>query len=218
MLQDFLHIVIHHMEKKFYTLQEVTGLLGGIAPKTLREWMQRLGMQAVQDKRDPRRWLLSWQQIEHLAAAHGRIVGAENAPTTDPLAALEARLMAEIRRLEREIKRLEQRLQDTEQPTIKIPAVRAPEAQQPASPAQPVAHQHVQPAESRPSAAEGGTLSHVGARIFLKSHGVSEAISRKWYDLRLESRRAVLMFALQRAPLRRCEDVHCVCRDLLPDG
>ena len=127
------------MKRKSYTLQEVTRLLGGIAPKTLREWMDKSGMQAQQDKRDPRRWLLSWEQIEQLAAAHGRIVGAENAPVADPLAALEARLLAEIRRLERRVAKLEQERLDTEQPTIKMPAVARQEPQQTASPAPAVA-------------------------------------------------------------------------------
>lgn len=198
--------------KEFYTLQEVTGLLGQIAPKTLREWMAVEGMKALKDKSDPRRKLLSHSQVEVLAAGHGRILPVEPSPSaTDPLVAMEARIAS----LEREVKTLKQRLQERE--ASKNTPLARQDAPQPAIPIQPTPTtiRPVPKPSSPPAPRDEAPLSVVGARIFLTQHAVPERDSRSWYDLPIGSRRVVLLYAQQHAAPTPCTDVNCPCHEVL---
>lgn len=125
-----------------FTLREAIRLLN-VDNKTFAGWLEESHIFPQEDRSDKRKKLLTLDQLKTLAAKYQRVLPLEKIDA-DPLAALEARLLAEIRRLEREIKRLERRLEETppgahsearqtaspvpedEAPTRKMPAVSAP--------------------------------------------------------------------------------------------
>lgn len=133
-----------------YTLQEVTRLLGNIAPKTLRAWMKDAGIRPVKDKRDPRKKLLSQQQLEQIATLHDRTLAPEKPakPADDPLVALESRLTHQIETLRTDLERQIASLRaQTDEMAARIPALSRSEPQQTALPLQPI-HQQPEPARA----------------------------------------------------------------------
>ncbi|HLW03936.1 MAG TPA: helix-turn-helix domain-containing protein [Ktedonobacterales bacterium] len=74
---------------KTYTLDEAAHLLG-ISKNTLVPWMRKAGIHAARAKHDQRYHYLTQEQLDALAAAHGRVVTDQ----PDPLAAMQARIAA----------------------------------------------------------------------------------------------------------------------------
>ena len=190
-----------------YTLREAIRLLE-VDNKTFKGWLAESHIVPLEDKSDKRKKLLTLEQLQTLATNYHRQLPLPSA-AADPLTALESRLTAHIRRLEQRLAALEVRLAD--QPSLTFSA--RPEAARAVQPVQrPTAPR--QPPESPPGASET-RLSHVGAQVFLKSHGVKERVSKGWHTMPLSSRRAVLLYAQQQGPVQRCGDAGCICRQVL---
>ena len=190
--------------KESYTLQEGTVLLGKIAPKTLRQWMGKAAIKAVQDKRDPRRWMLSRTQLEHLAHLHGRTLPPDTpAKSADPLPALERR----IARLEQQLASAVERIAALETRPVATAPVRAQEPRQTVLPARPM----------QVSAPKRKAFTvDWRAKDWLEPHGIPQREMTDWHDIPLDTHANILAYAKERghAP-HRCRDEACPCLDLL---
>lgn len=215
------------MADLFYNLQQVAAMLT-TTRMTLRKWLLEEGMKTRVNPGNEKERQLSWEQITVLAAAKRRILPADpSTPAADPLAALEARLRSEIRRLDARIAKLEQERLDAEQPTIKMPALRAPEAPQTALPAAapslPIQRQW--PAESHPGAQRLLTVLQFVERHLIDEQHLNAALVDATSQLHKESRSTIGRGArvkllehwrTRKEPgVQRCRE-GCECVDYLP--
>lgn len=172
------------------------GAMLGVDQKTLRDWLEKEGIEPTQDKYDARRKWVSAAQVRAIADAHER---------TPRKAAAMADLLDRIEALERRVRELEDRAL-----YIPAPSVRVTHSQPRSAPAQPAGDGLIAIRSAARIAVEHGANSFDGAREW------------QWTEKARESRDGIVEFIWHYLSSRPrtgvfhiCDQSDCRCATLM---